>query len=319
MAKMKQLRKTLRAIPDLEVPPKVLEEDDFPPEVTLTSESGVTMHFRFVVVTPEVARRWLEKADPNQRAVAWGRVQAIANDIRNGAWKTIHQAVAFDAQGYLIDGQHRLQAIVMANQPAEMLVIRNDAGSYHDPLDRGGARSIAAILNVNARDVAACNMLRQLEQGYQGGGQNTLADVQVLYGRYQDLFQKMSAEVKCRGKLLGPINAAIMWALPVEPQKAVEFASKVATGEMIQRGDPAFALRSWLERNKRVGSWEVAMATFNCLRYFIHDARLANVYTGQVGYRAFCGRRRHFKVPNTPDVDLVPSYNWTVSRGEAAE
>jgi hypothetical protein len=91
---------------------------------------------------------------------------------------------------------------------------------------------------------------------------------------------------------------------------------RVATGEMISKGNPIFAFRSWRERHKRLDQWETSLATLNCLRHHFTGAQMASVYTGTAGYRAFCARRRAMKVPNTPSVDVVPGANWTPSRAD---
>lgn len=315
--KSKQIRKqktALTAVPKIEEPAEITSE-----EVALRNhDATVTMHIRIAMVTPAMARRWLERNHPENRTVSWGRVEALANDIRNGAWKLMHQSVAFGENGYLIDGQHRLQAVLQADMPAEFLIVRNELGSYHDPIDRGGARSIAAIMNMNTRVAASFNVLRWMEAGYEVHTPMTLADAEAVYERHKKELEKLNV-VRNRSKILGPALAACIWAIPIS-EKVLDFAGKVATGEMIEKGDPVYAFRSWLERNKRIGSWSMSMAALNCIRYYIHGAKMTNVYTGPAGYRAITGRRRALKVPNTPSPDVVPSIGWAPdARGKLAE
>lgn len=318
--KSKQLRKQGKLKLASVLTPEPEEQESSTKEVTLTSaESGKTMHFRLVMVTPVVASRWLEKNHPDNRTVAWNRVEALANDIRNGSWKLMHQGVAFGENGYLIDGQHRLHAIVQAGQPAEVLVVRNEGGTYQDPIDRGGARSIAAIMGVNTRQAAAFNMLRCFENGFEIHTPMTLADAETVYERHKSVFEKL-AVVRNRAKILGPTLAACAWALPISGDRVLDFAGKMASGEMIARGDPVYALRSWSERNKRIGSWQMAMASLNCIRYFVQDVKISSVYVGESGYRAITGRRRALKVPHTPSPDVVPSVGWAPdARGRLRE
>jgi hypothetical protein len=40
----------------------------------------------------------------------------------NGNWVLTHQGIAISKSGKLIDGQHRLAAVVKANVPVEMMV-----------------------------------------------------------------------------------------------------------------------------------------------------------------------------------------------------
>lgn len=50
------------------------------------------------------------------RNLVSGRIQRYAQEVFDGYWETTHQGIAFDEDGYLIDGQHRLSAIVKANE-----------------------------------------------------------------------------------------------------------------------------------------------------------------------------------------------------------
>lgn len=79
-----------------------------------------TMEF----ITPRLAKEYLEKNTSNYRKLSHTTVWQYANDIENGRWQENGEAIKFDEEGTLVDGQHRLKAIVMANVPACMMVVR---------------------------------------------------------------------------------------------------------------------------------------------------------------------------------------------------
>lgn len=301
---------------------RIIRKDDFaplaavPPPEPVQLEGGLST--RVVEVTPLQAAQWLEKNHPQNRPVAWRRVDAFANDMRAGAWKLTHQGICFDANGYLIDGQHRLQAVVLAQVTIPMMVTRNHIGTYHDPIDRVGPRSVATIMGMAGRDVACLNALRMLEAGSKLFAPMTLHDADAVMQRHVEAWEEVR-KVPCRNKLTGPIIAAVMWAVPVAKDGALEFMHRTATGEMISKGSPIYAFRSWRERNKRLDQWDVSLATLNCLRHFVTDAPMASVYVAPAGYRAFCVRRRAMKIPNTPTIDVVPAANWAPSRTDRGE
>ena len=85
----------------------------------------MAMETSVVNVTPEIAREWLEKNMKNNRPVLKATVHSYARQMRNGTWNLTHQGIAFDEDGNLIDGQHRLSAVVEANIPVMMNVTRN--------------------------------------------------------------------------------------------------------------------------------------------------------------------------------------------------
>ena len=48
----------------------------------------------------------------------------MARDIRNGQWMFNAQPICFSRSGRLLNGQHRLSAVLEAGQPIEVLVMR---------------------------------------------------------------------------------------------------------------------------------------------------------------------------------------------------
>lgn len=96
-------------------------------------------------ITPYTARKYLELNTGN-RPLRQSHIRSLANDMRNGAWQITHQGIAFDTAGLLIDGQHRLHAIVEAGIAVEMCVTRNCSASSFSILDRGANRSPSDIL-----------------------------------------------------------------------------------------------------------------------------------------------------------------------------
>lgn len=82
-------------------------------------------------VGPELARRWLETNNRN-RKLRRTQVNAYASDMAAGRWHFTGEAIKFDHDGNLIDGQHRLAAIVAADVFLPMLVISGlDPESQH--------------------------------------------------------------------------------------------------------------------------------------------------------------------------------------------
>jgi len=75
-----------------------------------------------MLITPTMASNWLENANNRNRPVSQAAVDRYARDMRAGRWRLTHEGIAFDPSGVLLDGQHRLWAIVYAETPVEMHV-----------------------------------------------------------------------------------------------------------------------------------------------------------------------------------------------------
>lgn len=94
-----------------------------------------------VLVTPELALSLLGKNRKNQRPLAARRVREMARAMKTGGWISNGDVIRIDKNGSLIDGQHRLSAVVLANIPVE-LEIRYGFGSCGLAHDRQGSKAI---------------------------------------------------------------------------------------------------------------------------------------------------------------------------------
>lgn len=103
-------------------------------------------------ITPEKAHEYLAM-NKNNRALMPGVVDRYAKDLKDGKWIIGTSTICFDINGNLIDGQHRLQAIIKANIPVRMEVKRNLSEDAFKAMDIGKPRkpkdmfSIAGISN----------------------------------------------------------------------------------------------------------------------------------------------------------------------------
>ncbi|MEU2670063.1 hypothetical protein ABZ622_14545 [Streptomyces sp. NPDC007164] len=100
---------------------------------------------RIIEVTPELAENFLSRSSVNRR-LDDGRVNSLADTILRGEWKLTHQGIAFDEAGELLDGQHRLNAIIKANTPVVMFVFDGLSRDVFPVLDTGKRRSAADTL-----------------------------------------------------------------------------------------------------------------------------------------------------------------------------
>ncbi|MGV3756992.1 MAG: hypothetical protein ACO1QS_16545 [Verrucomicrobiota bacterium] len=110
---------------------------------------------KWMEITPKMALNWLNNNLGN-RALKWDVVEAYARDMRNGVWVATHQGIAFNADDDLIDGQHRLKAIVESGVTVKMMVTfglpvkveGKEELTTMDCVDRGRSRSVADQLTI---------------------------------------------------------------------------------------------------------------------------------------------------------------------------
>ncbi|MGS0546553.1 hypothetical protein ACU8WE_28970 [Pseudomonas parakoreensis] len=110
-------------------------------------------------VTPEVARAWLERNTGN-RSASMAHVAKLEKTIRDGGWKMTGDPIRFSKGGSLLDGQHRLHAILQSGIAVTCVVMRGFDESIFDVLDSGKGRQKSDVLFVQlGLPVETCKML----------------------------------------------------------------------------------------------------------------------------------------------------------------
>ncbi len=69
------------------------------------------MQYQLVNITPEAATAIL-KGNKGNRKPRQSHIEALADAMLRGEWKQTHQGIAISPTGKLLDGQHRLLAVV---------------------------------------------------------------------------------------------------------------------------------------------------------------------------------------------------------------
>lgn len=108
-------------------------------------------------VTPEMAKAWLV-SNTNNRTVRNIVVERYAKSMKEGNWIPTHQGIAFDVNGRLVDGQHRLMAVEKSGVSVDMMVTFNLDPKAFGGMDQGVARNASDLLGGNARIAEVSNL-----------------------------------------------------------------------------------------------------------------------------------------------------------------
>lgn len=106
-----------------------------------------------VTVTPEMAKIWLDTANVNNRTIRDSVAERYARDMVKGNWGITSDAIAFAEDGTLLNGQHRLTAVVKANIPVDMLITRDLPKSAVVGIDQGLRRSFNDNLKMSVGNI----------------------------------------------------------------------------------------------------------------------------------------------------------------------
>lgn len=119
------------------------------------------MRFEVVKITPEQAAEWLGKNEGN-RKLREHRAAYLASAILAGKWKLTHQAIAIGKRKRLLDGQHRLRAVCLANKSVEMVVAFDVPEDTFSVLDAGMPRKMYERLRTDPLHTAICTQMYRL-------------------------------------------------------------------------------------------------------------------------------------------------------------
>lgn len=155
-----------------------------------------SMKIVLMTVTPELAAHYLQNNKSN-RKLHPSHVARLADDIRSGRWQLTHQGIAINRHGELLDGQHRLRAIVATGVAVPMMVATGvisesamglmvDVGAVRTATDISGqSREIVqpcVVLQLNHDGVSTRSKSRTLEFVDAFGG-----DVRTIRGNHRGI------------------------------------------------------------------------------------------------------------------------------------
>ena len=103
---------------------------------------------RIETITPYLAEQYLGKNTRN-RNVNQRIVLKYANDIEKGFWNFDGAPIRFSNDGTLLDGQHRLHAIIKSGKSIDLLVVRGLAQETQATMDIGSMRQASDFFQMN--------------------------------------------------------------------------------------------------------------------------------------------------------------------------
>lgn len=120
--------------------------------VTGLTEAGNLFRVEVVQMTPERAERLLDQNTRN-RAVKHNREKNYAGQMRNGDWRVDGNPIRVGRDGVLLDGQHRLYAIVESGTTQTVILVTGLEPESMAAIDTGVSRSLADLLKIRIPDL----------------------------------------------------------------------------------------------------------------------------------------------------------------------
>lgn len=211
-------------------------------------------------INPSIAQLVLEHHNPKNRTLRMQRVRQYADEMRRGQWKLAGDPIRFDADGILLDGQHRLRAIVEAGLAMEFVVIRGLESDTFTVMDKGLNRGVGDALGSDVKQAthkaAALRLLYVVKNG--GDPRKTedryyasRTDIVTLYNADAENIDQQTLNASQMYNAVGGNRSAwiAFYLMLGEVEgfwKPVQFLEGLHTGAGMEAGDARLALRNWL-------------------------------------------------------------------------
>lgn len=208
-------------------------------------------------ITPKIAAEYLTKVPQSkQRRLMPRVVAAYASTMRAGAWTLTHQGIAFDDQEALIDGQHRLGAIVESGCTVELPVyydLPSKGDQVLNAIDSGRARRVGDHLTMQYGYRSNGNIMAAATRTIQSiclptklaHTVNIALKIIDIYGEELNYCWRSISEMRSlkSGTVMG---ACAFVSKGMSKAKFKDFYAGLMTGENLSEGDPTLTLRNHL-------------------------------------------------------------------------
>jgi len=235
-----------------------------------------------VDVTPELARLWLAVGRFNRR-VNYSAVAKYVRQINAGLWRCTHQGIAFTREGVLIDGQHRLLAVVKTGKTVQMIVFTNEPIENFAFIDCGRNRSNLDTMRLGQADGTLSSLHTQTVRSFLAGrfcqtaNRWSNAEVNKEYEKHHEAINHVvELFAPCKDKRLNDPTVRGLLARAyyhVVPERITEFATKLihCNGK---GGDPVSmlwqCLHVWSDRREST-KCEIYRRTMQTFLGFLHN------------------------------------------------
>ena len=214
-------------------------------------------------VTPEIAQHWLTFNTSN-RELTQAKVKQFVIDMESGDWSKNGEPVKF-AYGKLLDGQHRLTAIVLSGVSIRMIVVHGLDSEVQVTMDTGRSRTPRDVLSIEGQDKWSASILGSALHtiiAYENGlaiyspRKYTNREIRNFYLENSAALITTINRVKGYPRKFPLIPHARAVALhyifgKVDPDLSDSFFDRLLIGENLVRSSPIFHLRNRLEMDMK--------------------------------------------------------------------
>lgn len=143
-------------------------------------------------VSPAIAREWMAHNTDN-RKLRPSHIRYLAEAMQRGEWVLTHQGIAFAPDGRLLDGQHRLLAVIESGRTVPMLVTMGLPDTAFWSIDLHGVRRTHGdVLKATTAETGLAGLAYRLHTKRFGGTAISVAQLAPYVRVFSMLFDKLN-------------------------------------------------------------------------------------------------------------------------------
>lgn len=247
-------------------------------------------------ITPTQASKYL-KDNTKNRSLSAKTVDRYAKAIKANKWVVNGVPIIFAPDGVLVDGQHRLSAIVQAKKAIQTYVVRNISNDVFHTIDNGKIRNGADVLSIHGcrKNIPVKAAALKIYNAMQNGGSTNDLDGYVvrlenyelleLYQKTPDIDQEIDSATKYTAakRLLGygAFGGTFYLFGRVDKEARDTFFVGLNDGADLPLHSPILALRNKImllkTQGNRLRTGEVVRLTIAAWRAFRTGRKVSHV------------------------------------------
>jgi hypothetical protein len=286
------------------------------------------MQIRVEKITPDVAKALLVGNTAN-RNISKLHVARLAREMELGRWQTSHQGIAVATCGRILDGQHRLHAIVSSGVTVTMAVARDVPEDTFDVIDLNNkVRKIRDVWQLTRGQslpnqmVAAARIILALRADAialsDGGRRESLGlgriamdieDVDQIMNLFGDELKWSHSALTTKGLRYASSVAAVAYALPASRVEIENYVIQLNSG--VGMSENQVAVRNALARASGNGGAartpdvrrNMTILMMRAIYAHLQGARLSRLFMREAGgsvdkaFSFFVGARKKAGLP----------------------
>jgi hypothetical protein len=240
---------------------------------------------------PERAELHIKKDSKYQRPVSKAYVKKYARDMRNGKWTFNASPVRFDGvddhgQPRMIDGFHRMEALLLANATMPFLVTYGIGMESMRTMDTGRSRSLQQMFALDGVSVASvvapaivylAAFLKNGSFSAEKSSNSEYFDVLYEHSDIKQIATKYDVLMP-RNLPKGLVTCCHYLFAKKDPELAEYVCEAVVSGAGLERNAPAYIFREWVNaEGENFTTGQIANALVDCWNKEVRGEKMTRI------------------------------------------